>query len=361
MSGLKLFILNILAITSLFIPHILPADPIKSQWYDDISFKGDTRLRWEGIYKDPGDDNERERFRTRLGLSTHISDDVELVFRFETGMDDPVSSNQTFGNNASGKGIGIGRAFINWKVNDTLKIMGGKMKMPWFLAGGNNLLWDNDLNPEGVFGAYNKNEVFINSGHIIFNQESEKNDTTLYSFQVGKKFKPSMKTSLIAGIGYYDYKNSQGNTPLYKAKGNSLDDQGNYLLDYDLFEFFTEITTEFAQLPTTLHLEIVNNSAVTNENKAYSFGMIVGSRKKPGDLQISYTYKNTDKDSVIGAYSDSDFAGGNTDSDGHLIRSRYTLRDNITLSGTIIMSKYKPSKTEEIDYSRVQIDLEFRF
>ena len=110
---LKFFVLNFLTLIWLFIPYLLLGDTIKSKWYDNISLKGDTRFRWEGIYKNPGNDNERERFRTRLGLSTNISDDVELVFRFETGIDDPVSSNQTFGENASGKGIGIGRAFAN--------------------------------------------------------------------------------------------------------------------------------------------------------------------------------------------------------------------------------------------------------
>ena len=360
MTMLKFFVLNFLTLIWLFIPYLLLGDTIKSKWYDNISLKGDTRFRWEGIYKNPGNDNERERFRTRLGLSTNISDDVELVFRFETGIDDPVSSNQTFGENASGKGIGIGRAFANWRVNEKLQIMGGKMKMPWFTAGGNNLLWDNDLNPEGVFGTFNANEVFVNSGYIVIDQGSEKNDTILHSLQAGKKFNLSNVTSIITGVGYYDY-NSQGNPPFYKAKGNSLDSEGNYLFDYNLFEFFSEIKTVIAQWPTTLHLEVINNSAAANNNKAYSFGINVGSSKKRGDKQIGYAYHNTEKDALIGSFSDSDFAGGNTDSDGHLIRSRYTLRDNITLGGTIIMSKYKPSKTEEIDYSRVQIDLGFRF
>jgi hypothetical protein len=360
-SQLNFFKLKLIAITFFFFSHISFAETIESKWYDNISLKGDTRFRWEGIYREPGNDNERERFRTRLGLSANVVDDVEIVFRFETGIDDPVSSNQTFGQNASGKGIGVGRAYVNWRVNEKLNLMGGKMKMPWFTSGGDSLLWDGDLNPEGIFGSYKVNNIFVNGGYIIIDQDSEMNDVLLHSFQIGKKINLTDDTSLITGIGYYDYNKSQGNKPFYKAKGNSLDNEGNYLVDYDLFEFFTEIKTIIAQWPTTLHLKIINNSAINNKNKAYSFGVNIGSSKKQGEKQFGYAYHDTEKDALIGSYSDSDFAGGNTDSKGHIIRFRYGLRENITLGATMIISKYQLIMTEVVDYNRVQIDLGFRF
>ena len=185
MKKFKLFALIAVLTTCLFSPYILFADTVTPKWYDDISLQGDVRLRWEGIYKNPGNDNERERFRARLSLSKPISENIELFLRFETGIDDPVSSNQTFGESASEKEIGIGRAYINWKVNEKLQIMGGKMKMPWFTAGGNNLLWDNDLNLEGIFVSYEIGSTFFNGAHIIIDQNLERNDTILQSFQAG--------------------------------------------------------------------------------------------------------------------------------------------------------------------------------
>ena len=361
MKKFKLFALIAVLTTCLFNPYLLFADTVTPKWYDNISLKGDARLRWDGIYKNPGNDNERERYRARLSLSATISENIELFLRFETGIDDPVSSNQTFGESTSGKEIGIGRAYVNWKVNEKLQIMGGKMKMPWFTAGENNLLWDNDLNPEGIFVNYEVDSTFFNGAYIIIDQDLERNDTILQSFQAGKDFKLNNTTSMIAGIGYHGYKKAYGNLPFYKAKGNSLDLDGNYLFDYKLYEFFSEIKTELAQLPVILHLEVINNSAVTDENKAHSWGIKVGSSKKRGDKQFSYTYQNTEKNAVLGSFSDSDFAGGHTDSKGHFIRTRYTLKDNMTLSGAFIVSNYKPSKTERIDYNRVHIDLEFKF
>ena len=361
MKQFKLFVLIAVFTTSIFNPYLLFAQTAASKWYDNISLEGDARLRWEDIYKNPGNDNERERFRTRLGLSSAISENIELFFRFETGIKDPVSSNQTIGESGLGKEIGVGRIYANWKVNDKLQIMGGKMKMPWFTAGGNTLLWDRDLNPEGIFSSYENADTFFNIAHIIIDQNPERNDTTLQSFQAAKKFSLNNTTSMIAGFGYHGYKKANGGLPFYKAKGNSLDSDGNYLFDYKLYEFFSEIKTELAQLPVTMHLEIISNSAVINENKAYSLGIRVGPLKKRGDKQFSYTYQDTEKDAVLGSFSDSDFAGGNTDSKGHSIITRYKLSDNMTLSGIFIMSDYKPSKMELIDYNRTQIDLEFKF
>jgi len=341
--------------------HSSFAETPKTKWYDKVSVKGDVRLRWEDIYKNPGNDNERERFRARLGMSTNISDDIKLIFRFESGIDDPVSSNQTFGDGDYIKDFGIGRAYIDWKVSEKLQIMGGKMKMPWYAAGGNSLLWDNDLNPEGIFGRYKANNMFLNGAYIIMNQGSEKNDTVLYSSQIGRQLNVNNTSSLTLGIGYYDYNNALGGAPFYKAKGNTIDAEENYTFNYKLFELFSEFKTEVSNLPMTLYAEIIKNSAIDNNNKAYSAGVKIGSVKKNGDTQFSYTYHDTDKDALIGSYSDSDFAGGNTDSRGHFVRAKYGLKENMALGGVLIVSKYNTSPTDEIKYNRIQIDLEFQF
>jgi len=337
------------------------AETPKIMWYEKISAQGDIRLRWEDIYKNPGNDTERERFRARLGMSTNIVDDIKLILRFESGIDDPVSSNQTFGSGDYIKDFGIGRAYVDWKVNEKLKIMAGKMKIPWYTASENSLLWDNDLNPEGIFGSYKANNIFLNGGYFIINQDSGISDTILYSSQIGRQLNVNNTSSLTLGIGYYDYKNALGSTPFYKAKGNTIDAQNKYTFNYKLYELFSEFKTEISNLPVSFHAEIIKNSAITNNNKAYSVGVKIGSIKNHGDKQFSYAYHDTDKDALIGSYSDSDFAGGNTDSRGHFIRAKYGLKENMALGGVFIVSKYNTSPTDEIKYNRIQIDLEFQF
>ena len=140
--------------TLFFFPENLYAQLLEKKWDDNISLSGDIRLRWESVTKNPGSDTTRERFRSRFGIATNLAENVELIFRIETGIDDPVSSNQTFGN---GLDIGIGRAYADWKVNNNTRILGGKMKLPWFVAGGNRVLWDSDFNPEGGFASFQSN------------------------------------------------------------------------------------------------------------------------------------------------------------------------------------------------------------
>ena len=76
MKKFKLFALIAVLTTCLFNPYLLFADTVTPKWYDNISLKGDARLRWDGIYKNPGNNNERERYRARLSLSKSISENI---------------------------------------------------------------------------------------------------------------------------------------------------------------------------------------------------------------------------------------------------------------------------------------------
>ena len=76
--------------------------------------------------------------------------DLKILDLEHRGVQDPVSSNQTIGDNFSGKDFGIGRSYIDWKINNNANIFAGKMKLPWIRPGGGSLLWDGDLNPEGI-------------------------------------------------------------------------------------------------------------------------------------------------------------------------------------------------------------------
>ncbi|MBT8092334.1 MAG: putative porin, partial [Gammaproteobacteria bacterium] len=128
----------------------VPASAQEESWVDRIKFKGDVRLRHETIDEDGEEDRSRMRFRTRFGLSAKVTDDVKFVFQLATGGNNPVSTNQTFDDGFSTKDIGVDLAYVDWKINDNVTFYGGKMKNPLFKAGGVPLIWDGDLNPEGL-------------------------------------------------------------------------------------------------------------------------------------------------------------------------------------------------------------------
>lgn len=76
-------------------------------WVDRIQFKGDIRLRYEGIDEQFEADRNRMRFRTRFGLWADVRDDVKVVVQFATGGNNPVSTNQTFDDGFSSKDIAL--------------------------------------------------------------------------------------------------------------------------------------------------------------------------------------------------------------------------------------------------------------
>ena len=152
-----------------------------------------------------------------------------------------------------------------------------------------------------------------------------------------------------------------GNQPFYKSKGNTLDDLGNYLNEYTIFELFAEYKHELYGMPLTVYLDWLKNNEASNQDIAYSAGIRLGSSSKKYGREFNYTYHNTEKDAVIGAFSDSDFAGGVSDSKGHLIRLRYGLMENVRVGGTFIISKHGSFSGVEREYNRMQLDLEFKF
>ena len=132
----------------------------------EIELYGDVRLRYEyrgGRLPDHyqfGQDNQndwyerhRERYRLRVGLRGTLADDWFFGLRLETNTD-PRSTNVTFGADASNgpfakndDGIFVGQAYFGYTGFPDFKFIGGKMPQPLITT---PLLWDDDINPEGL-------------------------------------------------------------------------------------------------------------------------------------------------------------------------------------------------------------------
>ena len=152
-------------------------DPVKAvktdmDWLNRLSFFGDTRVRWEGIYQEKGSSAQnngiaqnRERFRLRFGARYKISDELEGAARLVSGNpDDPISSNQTTGNIFTKKPINIDQAYITFTPKNSFSLLkdlewapfsmtAGKFPNPLFRPRAgmiSEMIWDDDLNPEGA-------------------------------------------------------------------------------------------------------------------------------------------------------------------------------------------------------------------
>jgi hypothetical protein len=349
------------------ITAVLPLSTVSAaedeSWVDRINFKGDLRLRYEMIDLDGEPERNRMRFRTRFGLSAKVADDVKFVFQLASGGGDPVSTNQTFDGGFSTKDIGIDLVYIDWKIADGLNFFGGKMKNPLYKAGGVPLVWDSDLNPEGLALTYKSGKFFSTVGGFSVEERSAGDDSLLYVAQLGAKFPLGDTSSLSAGVGYFAYTNTIGNLPFYdgRAKGNTVDLIGAYVYDYKNTELFAQFDTRVGNWPLKIYAHATQNSEVSVQDTAYAFGAKVGSAKKDGEMEFSWTYQDIEADAVIATYNDSDFGGGGTDADGHLLKAKYAISRKIILGGTLFVNNVDRFQGVERDYSRLQLDVEFKF
>ena len=142
-------ILKSLIILSAFL-SMMPA-PSRAQT-SAIKLKGDLRFRFESVDQEKSDVRNLARIRARAGLSAKVSDTVNIVFALASGENNsPIAANQTLTGGFSDKPVWIDMAYFDWAAKG-LHVTGGKIKNPFYSAGRTQLLWDNDLNPEG-FGT----------------------------------------------------------------------------------------------------------------------------------------------------------------------------------------------------------------
>ena len=99
----------------------------------------------------------RNRIRARIGFRADITDEVFFDMRLGSGSADPASTNQTLGSAWSSKPVWIDRAYLAYlpKGLPGFGIGIGKEETPFHKAGMNQLIWDDDLNPEGIYAEYN--------------------------------------------------------------------------------------------------------------------------------------------------------------------------------------------------------------
>ncbi len=121
-----------------------------------FSFSGDLRLRYEGAFSGgpisapAGVAQHRERFRLRVNASARFNDEFSGGLSLASGdLNNPLSTNQTLTTFYTRKPLGIDKAFATYNPGwfKPLSVTAGKFAYPWYRT---ELMWDNDLNPEGL-------------------------------------------------------------------------------------------------------------------------------------------------------------------------------------------------------------------
>lgn len=164
----------------------------------ELSFSGDLRARIEHFsYGDQRSDRTRARYRLRLAGKAKVNEQVSAGFRLISGHDDIRSSNQTLGSGIQDDGdneafshdpVAIDRAFIQVKLPGAAgAVILGKMGNPLRWKNGKDyMLWDGDINPEGIAWAIpTEFGLYARLGYLVIEEESGKADPGAFAAQFG--------------------------------------------------------------------------------------------------------------------------------------------------------------------------------
>ena len=345
-----------------------------ASWTEQVSFKGDLRLRHEIIDQEDRDTRNRWRIRARVGMSGTVNEQIDVHLRLATGSDDPVSTNQSLDGGFSNKDFNLDMAYVDWRpdVLGGASLYGGKMDMPFIAVG--DLVWDGDLTPEGVAFSYSGGEgmtLMLNGAAFWAEERSSDSDTMVYGLQAAGQMDASETVAVTGGLSYFLYDNMQGFAPLYDEGdgfGNTLvpvsdeeDAAEVYANDYGIVEVFYEVGIDTGGLPISLYGEyIVNTEAETDGDTGYLFGAKLGKTKDVNSWQLNYNYRDLEADATVGAFTDSDSFGGGTNGEGHKLSGVYQIAKNWQAGVAVFLNTQDPDGAD-VDYTRAQFDLIAKF
>lgn len=329
---------------------------------DRLSFSGDLRYRHETIDDAARETRNRHRIRARFNVGAELGDDLTVGLTLATGADNPVSANQTLGDGFSRKDFGVDRAFFAWDATDRLTLRGGKMGNPLFRPASSWLIYDGDLNPEGLALSYGGEHVFANLVGFWVQERSADKDAIMTGLQGGYRTMIA-SADLTLGLSYYDYSNTKGYLPFWIGLpfGNSVDADGKLIYDYNLAELFGELTLDAGGQPLRLFFDYVQNTEVDTGDTGFAVGARWRRASAPGSWEVHWLYEDLEADAVIATFTDSDFAGGGTDGRGHVLRGVYVIRSNVNFTGTYFINERGEAAGNKRDYNRLQLDVNFRF
>jgi len=348
---------------------------------ENIKISGDLRYRHEHTDEESSTAGrwenglDRDRIRARLLFEAIVNEEWDAVFRLAGGNDrSPASANQDLEDAFSQKNFWLDQAYFNWHpaAAEGLNVIGGKTKNPFFRVGGNQMIWDVDLNPEGIATQIhrtlnNGDQLYFNGGGFWVDEVATSADTSLWGAQTYLKRDLDTSDYVLGGATYLDYGNLEGRTPLNATWGGTASFFGNtssggvYKDDYNIVELFGQYGFEYSGLPVAAFGSWVRNiAATTSEDTGWIIGAKLNETKEPGSWECSYDYRELDADAVVGGFTESDFVDGNTNVRGHKLGFKYQLAKNLLASFDYYYLENTASSRDR-DYRQLLADLVLKF
>ena len=386
------------------------------QWADQMkkfTLFGDLRTRFEGFYHQPhvgpvdGESKQvvtarnRERIRARIGLKYTYSDELSATVRVATGNpDDPISTNDDLGSVFNRKHVNLDWAYLTFTPGKTfglrpgvVSIDAGKFPSPLFRPG--EMVWDEDLAPEGLSENFNVLDKPIGDLdqirlHVIqwtVNEISNGEDSWIVGGQVNPVGHIG-DVQLEGGAGQYFYVNpdpiavaANSNTKLNVGLSQQTLGNTNVLetatvsgkktitgfagaFNLTNVNLAATVPNVLCGQPLRLFTDYVYNwQASTDDAQGVSAGARLGNLKSRGDWAVSGAYEYLGQEATMAAFSWSDFGFGGTNLQGPILRLDYQLLDPLTvgLGGSITTLINRPAGVKNQTMERIQADAMVKF
>jgi len=389
------------------------------EFIESVKFSGDLRLRQEDFYRrGNGYDStgaptsngattdingqavtlitprtDRRRYRLRYGLEAALRDNMGVGFRLGSGTGQQTSENQTMTGLSGEKPIWIDLAWARWAPSydkGSFYVQGGKMKNSLWRTSTDDIVWSDDLNPEGFMqgGTYKAGDftLFGNMLQLNAGQPSKNVNTGVatsenqwcFTEQVGAQAKVggvTIKSAItynkwsgtdLAPMALFNgtLKDSGAITqPVASLTGGVAQDgnrrnaNGVLLNNFGVAQWSGQADAIIMDIPVSFQFTLlrnllasgIENSQHTGVNHSgplardgYQYGLVVGKAAKAGSIEGGLLYKYAEADCTVSDASDSNFGDGGTNRKGPVFWLAYAPKDWMVL-------KFKGYITETID------------
>ena len=330
-----------------------------------LIFKGDLRLRLQNDWQS-NDNRLRERFNFRFGAKKELSKQTDINFGLATGDTDSRSTNQTYDNSFETVDIRLDYAYLKHNYSNSIEFTLGKMKNPVWTP--SDLLWDSDINPNGIhlnYATQGYKNLNINTALFIIdeNNNSTDKDPVLAVVQPQYTWDLNRQTTIKNALSIYLTKDVKGAAFGSQSAGTNTGATTG-LND----EFYPITLSSQVSLANMYGLELIQpfgelvlNTNCDSNNRGGIIGIKLGNKKvnSRSAWQTKVSYRYLESDAWLDILPDSDAYGGATDRKGFEIILDYGLSkySKLTLD---YYAMNKISNTVSTDYL-VQLDLNIKF
>ena len=331
-------------------------------WVENSKVKSDFRFRYQTEEKETSSgkeyDRDRLRIRLRVGVESAPNDQWTLGFGLATGKD-ANSGNQTLGGDFESKDFYLDYAFAAYQPIKPVELTLGKFKNP--IWGPKDLLWDSDINPEGLaaklkFEAAEGVSLFLTPVYYIFNEvdyNDEVSDPTadpnLFAIQVGIDAKLGEVASVEFAGTYYQFNDIVDGIDQFDADAWALDGE----VGFDALPVYAAIFGQYSSFDA--------DGMDGNDDAAYLIGLKFGDKKvkKAGDWEVKYNYRKLEANSwAYTALGDSDFLGGNKAGKGSELEAVVGIAKNVSL-GLDYYTAEKDGSSDSKDVIQFDVNVKF--